>query len=145
VASSQNGPRAHSLPPRSRAATVRVLGSGVKDVAPLRRLVLNAMLDRIYRATGRVWREECQFKPERRWRLDRAFEEVKVGLEVHGSVYAHGRHTRGTGFLNDRAKMNEAQIMGWIVIEVGWEQVENGAAEDFLLRAIRARESGGEG
>ena len=61
---------------------------------------------------------EHRFHPERKWRLDWSWPDRKVAVEVHGSVWMQGRHTRGGGFLNDREKMNTAQAMGWKVFEV---------------------------
>lgn len=61
---------------------------------------------------------EHRFHPERKWRFDFAFVEYRVAVEIHGSVYRQGRHTRGTGFLDDREKMVEAQLLGWRVLEV---------------------------
>lgn len=61
---------------------------------------------------------EHRFHPTRKWRLDWAFVEQKVAVEQHGSVWVQGRHTRGGGFLDDRVKMAEAQVLGWKVFEV---------------------------
>lgn len=60
---------------------------------------------------------EYRFHPERRWRFDAAWPERKVAIEIHGGVHRHGHHTRGTGFLDDREKMAEAQLLGWRVFE----------------------------
>ena len=67
-------------------------------------------------ATGLV--VEFRFHPERRWRFDFAWPDKLVAVEVHGGVHRGGRHVRGTGFLNDREKMNEALVRGWKVLEV---------------------------
>lgn len=61
---------------------------------------------------------EVRFHPVRRWRLDLAWTDLKVGLEVHGAVHAQGRHTRGRATAGDWEKMSEAQILGWIVLQV---------------------------
>jgi len=79
---------------------------------------------------------EHQFHPIRRWRLDAAWPEQKVGLEVHGAVYAHGHHTRGKGFEDDRKKMNEAQLLGWMVLEYSTGQIRDGMAILDLKRAL---------
>lgn len=81
---------------------------------------------------------ECEFvfHPERRWRLDFAIPLDKIGIEVHGGVFAQGRHTRGAGFTNDREKMNEAQILGWRVIEVTAEHIKSGKALQWIERAL---------
>jgi hypothetical protein len=38
-----------------------------------------------------------------------------VALEVEGGVWTGGRHTRGTGFLGDIEKYNNAQLLGFMV------------------------------
>ncbi len=50
----------------------------------------------------------------------------RFALEIHGSVWAQGRHTRGGGFEADREKMNSAVLMGWRVLEYSTGQVKNG-------------------
>lgn len=85
--------------------------------------------------------KEFVFHPTRKWALDIAWPDLKVALEVHGAVHHQGRHVRGSGFIEDRNKMNEAAILGWIVIEVGrsvgseesWLSLET---VDLIARAI---------
>jgi very-short-patch-repair endonuclease len=79
---------------------------------------------------------EYRFHPERKWRMDLAFVDQKIAVEVHGAVYANGRHTRGHGFENDREKMNEAQIMGWTVLEYSTGQVMDGTPILDLKRLL---------
>lgn len=69
---------------------------------------------------------EHRFSETRKWRLDAAYPDRKIGIEVHGGVWTQGRHTRGDGFERDREKMNEAQIMGWKVLEYSTGQVRDG-------------------
>lgn len=80
---------------------------------------------------------ELQFHPKRRWRLDFAWPDSMIALEVHGGVHSGGRHTRGKGFVGDRAKMNEAALLGWIVIEATTEQIKSGQARSWLTRAFQ--------
>lgn len=79
---------------------------------------------------------EYVYHPTRKWRLDFAWPELRVGLEVHGGVWTHGRHTRGGGFTNDREKMNEALTLGWIVIEVTPDQISDGTALRWVREAL---------
>ena len=58
---------------------------------------------------------EYAFATPRRWRFDFAWPEAKVALEVEGGVWTQGRHTRGSGFLKDVEKYNEAVRRGWRV------------------------------
>lgn len=69
---------------------------------------------------------EHRFHEIRKWRLDICWPDFKLGLEIHGAVYAQGRHTRGKGFENDREKMNEAIVRGWRILEYSTGQVKQG-------------------
>lgn len=82
---------------------------------------------------------EYVFHPRRKWRLDRVWREQKVAVELHGGVWSGGRHTTGSGFTNDRAKMNEAQLAGWMVLEIVPEALESGKAIEWLARALAER------
>lgn len=79
---------------------------------------------------------EHQFHDSRKWRLDFAWVEHKVGVEEHGGVWTRGRHTRGQGFINDREKMNEAQLLGWVILEVTTDQFLKEDTLDLVGRAI---------
>ncbi len=84
----------------------------------------------------------------RKWRFDLAWLDVYVTygrewteltyliVEVHGATHAQGRHTRGTGFANDREKMNAAQLAGWTVLEYPIERVKDQSAADELERLL---------
>lgn len=66
---------------------------------------------------------ELRFHPKRRWRFDYAWEPSKVALEVEGGVWTRGRHTRGSGFLKDMKKYNEAARLGWRVVRTTPEKL----------------------
>ncbi len=83
--------------------------------------------------------DECRLHPTRKWRWDFAWPDCKVAVEVHGSTWVGGRHTRGQGFANDREKMNEAQLLGWLVIECTYDQIASGQLFDWLDRAMALR------
>lgn len=55
-------------------------------------------------------------RPARKWRFDYCWTREKVALEVEGAIWTRGRHTRGTGFLKDMEKYNEAARMGYVVV-----------------------------
>lgn len=74
---------------------------------------------------------------ERRWRFDAAWPEPQmVALEIDGGAWTNGRHTRGAGFIADCEKLNEATLLGWRVIRVTPQQVENGKALALVQRAL---------
>ena len=79
---------------------------------------------------------ELLFHPKRKWRFDYAWEEQKLALEVHGGIHSGGRHTRGRGFVEDRAKMNEATLLGWTVIEATPEHIKSGQLRAWLLSSF---------
>lgn len=82
---------------------------------------------------------ELRFHPERKWRFDLAWPDFKVAVEVHGGIHSGGRHTRGAGFERDREKMNEAALMGWLVLEVTDKQIRSGQALAWVERALEVR------
>lgn len=64
--------------------------------------------------------KEYQFAKDagRKWRMDYAWPEHKLALEVEGGVWTRGRHTRGAGFVKDMEKYNTATSMGWRILRV---------------------------
>ncbi len=56
---------------------------------------------------------EFRFHNTRHWRLDFAYPEHKLAIEIEGGVWSKGRHTRGSGFIADMEKYNELAVMGW--------------------------------
>lgn len=82
---------------------------------------------------------EWRFSLSRKWRLDYAWPDYKVGVEVNGGVWSRGRHTRGKGYINDLEKLNEAQILGWIVLQFTPQQMKTWEAKETIERALEAR------
>ena len=80
------------------------------------------------------WRpkREYRFHPFRRWRFDFAWPRKKIGVEIHGGVYARrgakkcplcyqipgGRHSTGAGLEGDSEKYTEAAVCGWRIIHI---------------------------
>jgi hypothetical protein len=83
---------------------------------------------------------EHRFHPKRLWRFDFAILELKVALEVQGGLFTNGRHSRGTGYINDIDKFNEAQLLGWSVYQCQpTELLTKGL--DVIKRAIDAKKN----
>ena len=78
---------------------------------------------------------EFPFAPPRRWRFDYAWPDHKIALEVEGGAWTRGRHTRGSGFIRDMAKYNQAALLGWRVFRVTPDQLL-AKGPDLLKRAI---------
>jgi hypothetical protein len=77
---------------------------------------------------------EFRFHPVRKWRFDAAYPEFLIAVEYEGMG---GRHQTWTGFIGDRVKYNEAQVMGWMVLGVTVKTM--GTLPDLLERAFKLR------
>ncbi len=77
---------------------------------------------------------EFLFHPVRLWRLDWAWPEKKLAVEVNGGLFSRGRHSRGVGQEGDYEKIAEAMILGWRVLVVSPRQIENGMALGWIER-----------
>jgi hypothetical protein len=84
---------------------------------------------------------EHRFAPPRKWRMDFAWPELLIALEVEGGTMTGGRHTRGGGFEADCEKYNAAALSGWLVLRVTGAMVRDGralrAAEKAIERAMQ--------
>lgn len=78
---------------------------------------------------------EFQFHPPRRWKFDRAWVASMIAVEIEGGIWTRGRHTRGTGFLKDIEKYNQAQMDGWIVLRTTPQTIH--LLRPFLQQALR--------
>lgn len=76
------------------------------------------------------WRyctRELVFLPDRKYRLDFAFPQQKIGVEVQGMVHRiKGR------FKADIEKRALAMLNGWRILEVSGTEVRNGKAIEWL-------------
>lgn len=83
---------------------------------------------------------EITFHPKRRWRLDFAWPEHKIAIEVHGKVWHKGGHTSGVGRLRDMEKGNAAKLLGWIVLEIGDKHIEDGTALEWVRSLFQLKD-----
>ncbi len=89
---------------------------------------------------------EYQFHPVRRWRLDLAWPDQKLYVEVDGGTWVGGRHSRGAGYENDCVKLNAAAVEGWRGLRVTTAMVKDGralAALEQVFQAIGLRSEAG--
>lgn len=93
-----------------------------------RRDALEAVMDLQFRAVGLKPERQYRFHDVRKWRLDFAFPDAKVAIEVDGGTFTGGRHTRGRGYAEDCRKRAEAMLLGWRVLNATGEQVKSGEA-----------------
>lgn len=79
---------------------------------------------------------EYRFAPPRRWRVDFAWPNVALLVEVEGGHWTGGRHTRGAGFDKDCEKYNEAGLLAWRLIRVTSTHIKSGQAVEWIKRAL---------
>lgn len=87
--------------------------------------------------------------PERQWRFDRCWPDLKVALEIQGGTYSRkngqGAHSRGRRQREDFEKANAATLRGWRTLYADTDMVTTGAIVDTLRELLRiaAAERGG--
>jgi very-short-patch-repair endonuclease len=74
--------------------------------------------------------------PSRHWRIDFAWPEHLLAVEIEGGTWVAGRHSRGAGFAKDCEKYNALQMAGWTVLRFTGDQVESGMAVDTASKAL---------
>lgn len=86
---------------------------------------------------------EHRFHPVRRWRLDYAWPDQQVGLEVDGGAFVAqgGRHGRGVGFLRDLEKRNALALAGWLTLHVVPRQLATRETVMMIREALASREA----
>jgi very-short-patch-repair endonuclease len=70
------------------------------------------------------------------WRFDFCWPKYGLALEIEGAP-GRGRHTSAKGFKEDCLKYNEAWMLGWSVLRVTGDMVNNGVAINLLIRAFQ--------
>jgi len=80
---------------------------------------------------------EFLFLPGRKYRIDFAWPEQKVALEVEGGLYHGGRHTSITGFEGDCIKYALLAQNGWRLYRFSTGQVKKGIALMFMEEEFR--------
>ena len=75
--------------------------------------------------TGCKVASEHKFHDMRKWRLDFAIIDLKIGIEIEGGIWSCGRHTRGNGFVDDMEKYNAAVTLGWVILRFTPQDLNN--------------------
>ena len=73
----------------------------------------------------------------RKWRFDLAYPDRMLAIEVDGGVWTSGRHTRGSGFVKDLEKFNQAAIDGWKVLRYAGVHIDSGWAVAEIERVLK--------
>ena len=74
-------------------------------------------------------------------RCDFVWPEYMLIVEVEGGIWTNGRHVRGTGFINDCEKYNEATLLGYKVLRVTAEHIKSGQALNWIEEALKTIEN----
>ena len=82
---------------------------------------------------------EYRFHPTRKWRLDIAWPDLMIAVEVQGGVWSGGRHVRGAGYEADCEKANAAALAGWLLLRVTGGMIERGEAIKAIEQAFHER------
>ena len=83
---------------------------------------------------------EHRFHPVRKWRLDFAHVEAKVGFEIQGGLYkAESGHRSRAGVQRDYEKSNAAQELGWRIFSVTSETMKSMAQMEHLIQVLQGR------
>ena len=72
---------------------------------------------------------EYRFVEDRRWRIDYAWVDIMLAVEIEGAVFTGGRHVRGIGYAKDMEKYNRMSIEGWLLLrympaKIKWDEIE---------------------
>jgi len=85
---------------------------------------------------------EYKFHPTRKWRFDFAVPELMLAVEYEG-IYKRSsdktrksRHTTVGGYRNDCEKYNEAVLLGWRVLRITADMLNDDTALDQISRAL---------
>jgi len=56
---------------------------------------------------------------ERKWKFDFVLKPIKrkIAIEINGGIWIKGKHTYGQSYIKDLEKLNQAQLLGWKVLQ----------------------------
>lgn len=83
---------------------------------------------------------EYRFHPTRKFRLDIAWPDHKIGVEIQGGGWSRGRHHRPKGYRKDCEKQALAMLEGWRILHIVPEQIGSGEAIEWLVGLFRMEE-----
>ena len=95
-------------------------------------------MESVKKQTGFDVIPEYKFHVERKWRLDFAIPEKKLGIEMQGGLYLpKGGHTSISGFKRDIEKFNELNALGWTLLLVLPENLLSKNFTNLIVRCIK--------
>lgn len=79
------------------------------------------------------YQKEFRFHPVRKWRFDFLIDK-NIAVEIEGGIWNYGRHNRGSGFIADAEKYNEATILGFKLL-----RYHNSSLKQFIKHYERIK------
>lgn len=79
---------------------------------------------------------EYKIVPNRKFRWDYAWPDLKLAVEVNGGIWVQSGHSSGTGIARDAEKLNLAVLEGWRVLVFTKDPIKDGRALRWLTEAI---------
>lgn len=134
---------------QSRRAKRAPVASSTEDVAtakptkprtmPKEKRRLIAWLEETY---GELVVPEYRFHDTRLWRLDWAIDPVglKIAIEFQG-MFGGKAHRSIDNVMRDAEKMAEAQLLGWLYLQVNTASLRDGMAYRWIERAVEIRQN----
>ena len=77
---------------------------------------------------------EYKFYPGRNWKFDFIITGTKIAIEIEGSIWVGGGHSRGSAIERDQEKFNHAAIENWRVLRFSTGMAQDGRAIAFIKR-----------
>jgi very-short-patch-repair endonuclease len=122
-------------PPQTKQASI--LGSSAPEVTTDTGSALEKHLAASLRAVGApAFVREHRFHPTRKFRIDFAWPERMLAVELEGGIYRGGAHTSVAGIKRDVEKSNLLTMSGWRLLRFHGDQVKSGEAVALILQAL---------
>ncbi len=85
-----------------------------------------------------AFKREYKFDPERKWRIDFAWIELKIALEIQGGTHIHGArsHAGKSGYQADCDKANALALAGWRLFRFTSYDIRSVAALNMMERVF---------
>lgn len=83
---------------------------------------------------------QLMFAKPRRFRADFAWPDRMLMVEVNGGEWVNGGHNRGGSYTADCRRLCEAVSLGWRVMLVTGEMVEDGTALRFIEEVLKGEQ-----
>ena len=82
---------------------------------------------------------ENKFHDTRKWRIDFAIIDLKIGIEIEGGVWSCGAHTRGKGFIEDMEKYNAAVTFGWVILRFTPQDLNKITTFETVIKVVELK------